>query len=81
MRDEDLGNLNVVHKLILPHRKESEETTSKLDKLVKKREPGSFAGHPTPGISPQKSGAAFDELKLQLGNATLECGRKQEEHF
>ena len=38
--DEDLGKLNVVHKLILPHRKESEETTSKLDKLVKKMEPG-----------------------------------------
>ena len=40
-KDEDLGNLNVVHKLILPHRKESEETTRKLDKLVKKMEPGS----------------------------------------
>ena len=39
--DENLGNLNVVHNLILPHRKESEETTSKLDKLVKKMEPGS----------------------------------------
>ena len=39
--DEDLGNLNMVHKLILPHRKESEETRSKLDKLVKKMEPGS----------------------------------------
>ena len=25
-KDEDLGNLNVVHKLILPQRKESEET-------------------------------------------------------
>ena len=37
--DEDLGNLNVVHKLILPHSKESEETTSKLDKLAKKMEP------------------------------------------
>ena len=34
-KDEDLGNLNVLHKLILPHRKESEKTTSKLDKLVK----------------------------------------------
>ena len=33
-KDEDLGNLNVVHKLILPHRKESEETKSKLDKSV-----------------------------------------------
>ena len=31
----------MVHKLILPHRKESEKTTSKLDKLVKKMEPGS----------------------------------------
>ena len=40
-KDEDLGNLNVVHKLILPHRKESEETRSKLDKLVKKMERGS----------------------------------------
>ena len=40
-RDEDLGNLNVVHKLILPHSKESEETTSKLDKSAKKMEPGS----------------------------------------
>ena len=40
-KDEDLGNLNVVHKLILPHRKESEEKTRKLDKLVKKMEPGS----------------------------------------
>ena len=37
-KDEDLGNLNVVHKLSLPHRKESEETTSKLDKLVKTTE-------------------------------------------
>ena len=40
-KDEDLKNLNVVPRLILPHRKESEETTSKLDKLVKKMEPGS----------------------------------------
>ena len=40
-KDEDLGTLNVVHKLILPHRKESEEMTSKLEKLVKKTEPGS----------------------------------------
>ena len=40
-KDEDLGKLNVVNKLILPHRKESEETTSKLDKLVKKMKPGS----------------------------------------
>ena len=41
VKDEDRGNLYVVHKLILPHRKESEETTSKLDKLEKKMEPGS----------------------------------------
>ena len=40
-KDKDLGNLNLVHKLILPHRKESEETTSKLDNLVKKVEPDS----------------------------------------
>ena len=40
-KGEDLGNLNVVHKLILPHRKESEKTASKLDKLVKKMKPGS----------------------------------------
>ena len=41
VKDEDRGNLYVVHKLILPHRRESEETTSKLDKLEKKMEPGS----------------------------------------
>ena len=41
-KDEDLGNLNVVHKLKLPHRKESEETTTKQEKLVKKMEPGSY---------------------------------------
>ena len=40
-KDEDLGNLNVVHKLILPQRKDSEETTVKQEKLVKKLEPGS----------------------------------------
>ena len=40
-KDEDFGNLNKVHKLILPHPKESDETTSKLDKLVKKMELGS----------------------------------------
>ena len=40
-KDEDLGTLNVVHNLILPHIKESEETMSKLDKSVKKMEPGS----------------------------------------
>ena len=36
MKDEDLENLNGMHNLILPHSKESEETTSKLDKSVKK---------------------------------------------
>ena len=41
MKDEDLGTLNVVRKLILPHSKESEETVSKLDKSAKKMEPGS----------------------------------------
>ena len=41
MKDEDLENLNGIHNLILPHSKESEETTSKLDKSVKKMEPGS----------------------------------------
>ena len=40
-KDEDLGNLNVVHKLILPHRKESEETTNKQENPVKKMEPDS----------------------------------------
>ena len=38
--DEDLGTLNVVYKLILHHSKESGETMSKLDKSVKKTEPG-----------------------------------------
>ena len=33
-------------------------------------------GYPTPGISTQKSAAAFGERNLQHGNATLECGRK-----
>ena len=42
MKDEDLGNLNVIHKLILPHCKELEETTSKPDKSVEKMEPGSY---------------------------------------
>ena len=28
-KDEDLGNLNTIHKLILPHREESKETTNK----------------------------------------------------
>ena len=40
-KDEDLGNLNVVHTLILPQQKESEETTGKQEKLVKKMEPSS----------------------------------------
>ena len=40
-KNEDLGNLNAVQKLILPHSKESEETSSKLDKSAKKMEPGS----------------------------------------
>ena len=39
--NEDLGNLNIEHKLILPHQGESEGATSKLEKLVKKIEPGS----------------------------------------
>ena len=38
-KDADLGTLNVVHKLILPHSKELGETMSKLDKSVKKMEP------------------------------------------
>ena len=40
-KDEDLGTLNVVHKLILPHSMESGETMTKVDKSVKKMEPGS----------------------------------------
>ena len=39
-KDEDLGNLNVIHKLILPHRKESEGVMSKLSESHKKLEPG-----------------------------------------
>ena len=39
-KDEDLGTLNVAHKLILPQSKESGETTNKLGS-VKKMEPGS----------------------------------------
>ena len=38
-KDEDLGNLNIVHKLTLPDQGESEGATSKLDKLVLKMEP------------------------------------------
>ena len=41
-KDEDLGNLNVVHQLILLQRKESKEMTSEQEKLVKKMEPGSY---------------------------------------
>ena len=41
MKDEDLWNLNVIHKLILPYCKESEETTSEPDKSAEKMEPGS----------------------------------------
>ena len=41
VKDEDLGKLNIVHKLILPHQGESEGALSKLDKLVKKMKPGS----------------------------------------
>ena len=40
-KDEDLGILNIVLTLILPHQGESEGAMSKLDKLVKKMEPGS----------------------------------------
>ena len=40
-KDEDLGNLNVIQKLILPHRGEPEEKTSKPDKSIKKMEPDS----------------------------------------
>ena len=39
-KDEDLGTLNVIHKLILPQSKESGEAMSKLGS-VKKLEPGS----------------------------------------
>ena len=40
-KDEDLGNLNVIHKLISPHREESKETTSEPgDEPPKKMEHG-----------------------------------------
>ena len=39
MKDEELGTLNVIHKLILPQSKESGEAASKLGS-VKKLEPG-----------------------------------------
>ena len=40
-KDGDSGTLNVIHKLILPHSKESEETMNKLERSTKKMEPGS----------------------------------------
>ena len=40
-KDDDLGNLNVIHKLILPYQGEPEKVTSKPDKSVKKMELGS----------------------------------------
>ena len=44
-KDEDLGTLNMIHKLILPHREESEETTDKSrNKPLKKMEPGTCLG-------------------------------------
>ena len=39
-KDENLGNLNVIHKLILPHREESEGTTESRVEPPKKMEPG-----------------------------------------
>ena len=41
-KDGGLENLNVLHKLILPHQGKSEGATRKLGKLVTKMEPGSF---------------------------------------
>ena len=40
-KNEELANLKIVHKLTLAHQGKSEGATSKLDKLVKKMEPGS----------------------------------------
>ena len=40
-KDEDLGDLKVIHKLILPHNKEPGEIMNKLEKSIKKIEPGS----------------------------------------
>ena len=40
-KDEDLGNLSVIHNLILPHRKEPEEVMSKSNESPEKLEPGS----------------------------------------
>ena len=39
-KDEDLGNLNVIHKLILPHREESKEMTNKSNETSMEMEPG-----------------------------------------
>ena len=39
-KDEDLGILNVIHKVILPHRWEPKEVTSEPDRSVKKMELG-----------------------------------------
>ena len=38
-KDEDLGTLNVIHKLILTHNKEPGEIMNKLEKSMKKMEP------------------------------------------
>ena len=44
-KDEDLGNMNVVHKLILAHREESKERTYKSrDEPPKRMEPGTCLG-------------------------------------
>ena len=40
-KDENLGNLYVIHKLSLPHREESEEDMSKSNESSKMIEPGS----------------------------------------
>ena len=39
-KNEDLGNLNVLHNLILPHRRDSEEIMIKPNESPKKLEPG-----------------------------------------
>ena len=39
-KNEDLGELIILHKLILPHREESEVTATKSNKSSKKMEPG-----------------------------------------
>ena len=61
-KDEDLGKLNEVHKLILPHRREPEEETSKLVRLDpacswKKMEPGSCLDLACGGIEQSCDGA------------------------